>query len=222
VHRSLSLTALLSAALLLGARGGAAQSSSSSGIQQQFWPEVDYFQKLTDQSRLFAQVLAATGANDVVDNFQLGINLDLFLKPRPIFTPILGAKSLVEDRDRPMLLRLGYRYSETLNSSGVEFQNRLLAELTVKRNWSGWIASDRNGFDWRWTDGVYSTRYRNRVYIEHVIDTKHLDALKLRQQYYPRFEAVLKPKQVARYFQMEHRMDLLVQMAVAQQIPLIM
>lgn len=45
--------------------------------------------------------------------------------------------------------------------------------------------------------------------------------LKVKQQYFPKFQAVLKPKQVARFFQIEHRMDLLVALAVAQEIPLI-
>jgi hypothetical protein len=45
--------------------------------------------------------------------------------------------------------------------------------------------------------------------------------LKLRQAYFPKFSRVLPPKKVARYFQIEHRLDLLVQMALAQEIPLI-
>ena len=43
---------------------------------------------------------------------------------------------------------------------------------------------------------------------------------KLREAYFPKFSRVLPPKKVARYFQIEHRMDLLVQLAVAQEIPL--
>jgi len=37
----------------------------------------------------------------------------------------------------------------------------------------------------------------------------------------PKFAKVLPPRKVARYFQIEHRLDLLVQMAVAQEIPLV-
>jgi len=42
-----------------------------------------------------------------------------------------------------------------------------------------------------------------------------------RAAWLPKFQKVLPPKKVARYFQIEHRLDLLVQMAAAQQIPLI-
>jgi len=44
---------------------------------------------------------------------------------------------------------------------------------------------------------------------------------KLRQAYFPKFSRILPPKKVARYFQIEHRLDLLVQLALAQEIPLI-
>ena len=44
---------------------------------------------------------------------------------------------------------------------------------------------------------------------------------KLRQSYFPQFSRVLPPKKVARYFQIEHRLDLMVQLALAQEIPLV-
>jgi Spy/CpxP family protein refolding chaperone len=43
----------------------------------------------------------------------------------------------------------------------------------------------------------------------------------IRSNYLPKFQKVLPPKMVARYYQIEHRMDLIVALAVAQQIPLI-
>jgi len=38
------------------------------------------------------------------------------------------------------------------------------------------VASDRHGVDWRWTDGVYSTRYRNRMYVEHPVGSQRYEA----------------------------------------------
>lgn len=160
------ISAALSAALLLGARGSSAQSSGANSDQEQFWPEVDYYQHLTRHTRLFTQVLASTGANNDFDNSQVGVNFDTFLKPRPFLAHIKGAESLILDRSQPALLRIGYRYSESLNDSSAEFSNRILAEFTLRRSLWGGNVSDRNGFDWRWTNGVYSNRYRNRVYYE--------------------------------------------------------
>jgi len=169
-HSAAWITSLLVAALLLGP-GGAAAQASSGAVQDQFWPEIDYYQSLSKVSRLLFQALAATGANDVADNAQFGVNLDLFLKPRSIYKPLaVGAASLVDDRYHPYMLRLGYRYTEPVNGSSTAIQNRLLAEFSVKYNFFGAFTAERNSFDWRWTNGVYSTRYRNRVYSEYPID----------------------------------------------------
>jgi len=43
----------------------------------------------------------------------------------------------------------------------------------------------------------------------------------IRASYLPKFEKVLPPRMVARYYQIEHRMDLMVALAAAQEIPLI-
>ena len=161
----------LATVLLLGAHGVAAQTGGNED-QKQFWPEVDYFQHLSEHTRLFTQVLASTGANNQFDNAQFGINFDTFLRPRPVLAYIKGAESLIQDRTQPALLRLGYRYSESLNSSGKDISNRLLAELSVRRNLWGGSLADRNSFDWRWTNGVWSTRYRNRVYYERPIEVR--------------------------------------------------
>jgi len=45
--------------------------------------------------------------------------------------------------------------------------------------------------------------------------------MQLRKSYYAKFLKVLSPRKVARYYQIEHRLDLLVQLAVSQEIPLV-
>ena len=43
----------------------------------------------------------------------------------------------------------------------------------------------------------------------------------LREDYVPKFRKVLTVRQVVRYFQIEHRLDLVLQLAVAEEIPLV-
>lgn len=169
-----TLVAIVAAALLLGVSGLVAQSGGNAD-QEQFWPEVDYYQDLGKHNRLFTQVLASTGANNGFDNVQLGANFDTFLKARPLLGAIKGAESLIEDRLQPALLRIGYRYSESVNGAKPDYSNRILAEFSIRRNLFGGSISDRNGFDWRWTNGDWSTRYRNRVYFEHTADIRKYD-----------------------------------------------
>jgi hypothetical protein len=165
VRHSLLILACLGATLLF-ATSARAQSAAPTGAEEQFWPELDVNYRLNEHARLLAQAIYDVGANDSLDNQQYGINLDLFLKATPLAERVFGAQSLVADRNYPLQLRLGYRYSESLNSDTVTVQNRLLAEATGRWRLWGMIAADRNGLDWRWTNGVYSTRYRNRLQIE--------------------------------------------------------
>jgi hypothetical protein len=169
-----ALVAIVAAALIFSARGLGAQSGGNAD-QKQFWPEVDYYQDLGKRNRLFAQVLGSTGANNVFDNVQFGVNFDTFLKPHPILAHIKGAESLIEDRLQPALLRIGYRYSESLNGATPAYSNRILAELSYQRDLFGGSLADRNGFDWRWTNGDWSTRYRNRVNYEHTAKIRKYD-----------------------------------------------
>ncbi len=150
-----------------------AQSVAPQTVEQ-WWPEIDYFHQLNDHMRIFLQALGAFGGDREADNVQYGANFDLFLKARPVFGGIFGAASLVEDRYRPALLRVGYRYSETVNGpSNGQVQNRILAEFSINRRFGQFVVTDRNGFDWRWTDGDWSTRYRNRIYGEYTVDFAH-------------------------------------------------
>ncbi len=113
---------------------GCARRSVAPQTVEQWWPEIDYFHQLNDHMRIFFQTLGAFGGDGEADNAQYGANFDLFLKARPVFGGVFGAASLVEDRYRPALLRVGYRYSETVNGpSNGQVQNRILAEFSINR-----------------------------------------------------------------------------------------
>jgi hypothetical protein len=170
VRRPLSITliACASATGVLRAQGAVPNTID------QWWPEVDYFDKISDHARFMLQALGAFGTNGSTDNQQYGLNFDFFERQPHSLARALGASTLVEDRYKPGFLRVGYRYSETVNSSdsGYTVQNRLLAEFSIIRKYGGFVVSDRNGFDWRWTNGDWSTRYRNRIYAEYTVELR--------------------------------------------------
>ena len=170
--RPLAHSLALGAALCAIGLAPLAAPGQSSVVQDQFWPELDYYQRLSDQSRIFAQAIYHLAANNGLDTEQYGVNLDLFRKPTLVTKKIWGARSLAEDRNTPLLVRLGYRYQENFNTDSFSIQNRLLAEGTVRRYLVNILAEDRNGFDWRWTNGAYSTRYRNRLQLQHTFDLR--------------------------------------------------
>jgi hypothetical protein len=164
----LALALVLGVQLLAAGQLGA-QSSSASVPTYEYWPDLNVYYRINENFRLMAQGGEAIGTDGEPLSGNVGLNLDIAVKPHPFKTYVLGAPSLVEDRHRYLNLRLGYRYSETSQDVGKKVQNRLLTELTVRFNLFGLVASDRNGFDWRWTEGAYTTRYRNRLQFERPI-----------------------------------------------------
>jgi len=127
---------------------------------------MDVYIKLNELARLYAIATYTFAENDASDNEQYGLNIDLFVKRPPAFPRLRGAGALAEHRHQPVQLRMGYRYSRSPDTPTVSVQNRLLAELTLRATPHAFSLSDRNGIDARWTDGEYSARYRNRIYLE--------------------------------------------------------
>jgi len=153
-----------------------AQSSSSSPPEYEYWPEVNIYERINQNVRLMEQGSAALGTDGLPVDQEAGLSLDLSLDPHPFRRYLLGAPTLVEDRSRLLTLRLGYRYSESgPDITPQKIQNRLLAELTTRFTLWGLVSSDRNGFDWRWINGAYSTRYRNRLQFERPIDINNYE-----------------------------------------------
>lgn len=158
---TLALTLLCAATL-------AAQSSTPS--QTQFWPELDYYQKLSEHSRLLALTKWSLDGLPGYQNEQYGVALDLFFARRGLVRGLIGAQALEQDRSEWSQLRLGYRYAQTIQTDSTQITNRLFVESTFRGHLWGLLAADRNGFDWRWVSGVYSNRYRNRVELQRPVE----------------------------------------------------
>lgn len=101
-----------------------------------------------------------------LNSAQYGINLDLFAKHQQFFVLGRVVDALAVDRSQPAMLRVGIRYQRNLTTDDPEDQVKIPVELTGRWTTRYWSLSDRNGFDFRWINGEYSTRYRNRIYLE--------------------------------------------------------
>jgi hypothetical protein len=108
--------------------------------------------------------------------------------------------------------------------------NMLLDSITAKKFWPVYdkyraaLMKARNQ-EWsmlaKLATGADSLTNKQATALTNTWMSAQVAELKVMQQYVPKFQAVMTPKQVARFYQIEHRMDLLVQVAVAQEIPLI-
>jgi hypothetical protein len=159
--------------LLSGARAAAAQSGSGT-ITGMFWPELDFYYRTGTHTRLYGIATFSIPPDSTLPgNGSFGINFDYFPKRRALFNHRPAIDALAFDRTQPLQFRTGYRYATDLGASQPVIENRLLFELTGRLTKGAFTAYDRNGFDFRWIDEEYSTRYRNRVWLEAVLTIKH-------------------------------------------------
>lgn len=82
------------------------------------------------------------------------------------------------EKAQRLTTRLGFAHLPDLRDvENPDDENRGILEITARVPFGGaWLLSDRNKGDFRWIDGDYSARYRNRLRLEH---SMALDTLKL-------------------------------------------
>jgi len=72
-------------------------------------------------------------------------------------------------REHKLLVAAGYEYLETTEGTRPGPENRITLGVTPQaRPIGGLLLSDRNRVEFRWVDGAYSSRYRNRVGVDYV------------------------------------------------------
>jgi len=138
--------------LLTGTHAVDAQDSTT---RREFWPEVDVYITLKPKVRLY---LTGTISKTVEDGElrdaqgyegQIGVHVD--------YIP-----------NKHVILRTGYRYGTAVGNNSDPFkEHRLLTEQTLRKLIPGdFLLSDRNREDFRFVNGDFSFRYRNRVTLE--------------------------------------------------------
>lgn len=134
---------------------GAHSTNAQDAPREEFWPEIDVYVQLNDRFRLFflgtvsKSIEDGEVRNSQAYEAQLGAHLD--------YIP-----------NKHVILRTGYRYGSSVRSNDDPFkEHRFLTEQTLRQMIPGGIMlSDRNREDFRFINGEFSFRYRNRVTIE--------------------------------------------------------
>jgi Protein of unknown function (DUF2490) len=141
--------------LFLMVIGTQAASAQQPMTRNEFWPEIDVYINVKPKVRLY---LIATVSKSVEDGelrnakgfeAQIGVHVD--------YIP-----------NQHLILRTGYRFGTSMGSNSDPFEeHRLLTEQTLRKLLPGeLLLSDRNREDFRFVNGDFSFRYRNRVTIE--------------------------------------------------------
>ncbi|MBV8865076.1 MAG: DUF2490 domain-containing protein [Acidobacteriaceae bacterium] len=148
-------------ALLIVSAATALLPSGSARAQQsnQFWPEIDAYVQMTQNTRLFL-IASSTREEDARAGAQIGANLDIFTKPW-LKLKRLGIFELDPSVNRPLVLSVGYRH---LMSANGQYQERILAQGTMNFPLKlGVLVSNRSRFDMTFTSGNFSWVYRDRL-----------------------------------------------------------
>lgn len=123
--------------------------------RNEFWPEIDVYIHLKPKVRFY---LLGTASKSVEDGElrnaqgfegQIGLHVD--------YIP-----------NEHVILRTGYRFGTSVGSNSEPFkEHRIVTEQTLRKLLPGdLLLSDRNREDFRFVNGDFSFRYRNRVTIE--------------------------------------------------------
>jgi hypothetical protein len=139
----------------------APQSATAQTTSNEVWPEIDIYVNVKPKIRLF---FLATTSRAVEDGKlfnsrafegQIGAHID--------YIP-----------NKHVVLRTGYRFGTSLGDTDSPYkENRFLTEQTLRKLLPGnLLLSDRNREDFRFINGDFSFRYRNRVTIEREFQLK--------------------------------------------------
>jgi hypothetical protein len=141
-------------------RGASAQTSSAGDA---IWASLEGHGQL--RSNLRALILGASKSGTDYSYQQWIIGAGLGFQVKPFARPHLA--DLDHDRAHSIVFGAEYEYLQTGETAKPSSENRLVAELTARsRPPAGFLITDRNRIEFRWVNGEYSTRYRNRLSVE--------------------------------------------------------
>jgi hypothetical protein len=139
------------------------------GFFDQLWPEADVYIKASENTRLYFYASGTRSEEAGRTDAQIGGAIDFFLAP------------LLEDREyrrpdqarnRMLMLRVGYFYDTTPKEiKNAYHANTPFVELTP-RYYLPWkvLVTNRNRGDFRFQNGVFFPRYRNRLKLERTLE----------------------------------------------------
>ena len=138
--------------VLTGTQGARAQQPTT---RNEWWPEIDVYVHVNPKVRLY---LIATVSKAVEDGE---------LRNAKGFEAQIGAHIDYIPNEH-IILRTGYRFGTSMGETDEPFkEHRFLTEQTLRKLLPGnLLLSDRNREDFRFVNGDFSFRYRNRVTLE--------------------------------------------------------
>ena len=139
--------------------------SAQSQTAGEFWPAIDVHYQFADSLRLLGFAGLKKGEEGHQQQWNTGLGLGYQWKD--ISKPHL--KNIDPDKERTLLFGAGYEYLRTVSQKPKSEDRFVLEAVPGFRPLSRLLVRDRNRVEFRWVNGVYSTRYRNNLSLDYDI-----------------------------------------------------
>ena len=82
----------------------------------------------------------------------------------------LGEPGIDEEDEHHFVLGAGYEYLQTTQNDDTKRENRIIVQGTGRhRPGAGFLLTDQNRIEFRWVNGVYDFRYRNKLTVNRAL-----------------------------------------------------
>lgn len=154
-------TSFVFALVALAGLRGAGVSGQSPETGWEIRPKVAAAVDVWPRTRVDTWVEMERGLNFSFQRWRSGAVLNYRIKR----TLRLGEEDIDTHSNHYLVLGGGYEYLHTVEDGDTTIESRIIAELTPNVPFSGLQFSDRNRGEFRWIEGDYRFRYRNRLVI---------------------------------------------------------
>jgi len=140
-------------------------ASAQSQTAGEFWPVIDAHFQFRDNLRLLGVAELKKGEEGHFQQWNTGLGLGY--QWNKISKPHL--ENIDPDKEHTFLFGGGYEHLRTVSNKPKNENRFVLEAMPGFRPHSRLLVRDRNRVEFRWVDGVYSTRYRNDLSLEYDI-----------------------------------------------------
>lgn len=161
---------LLVPALLLIAMSAAAQAQDSAAVTE-LDPGIGIAVDLTPRVRL--DFFTGKEKSEEISTSKWKVSAGASFRLKPLFESFLD--DLDTNKQHVLVLGAGYEYSRASESGDTSIEHKIMLDATPRYAFARkLLMNDRNRFEFRWINGAYHFRYRNRLMFERPIKVKKL------------------------------------------------
>jgi len=146
---------------------GAAVEAQTPNADPQVWPTVNVNFDLRDKTRL--QLSEGLEAGDSYSKWTTAVMLSYRMKQRLI----PNRRDNDEENHHVLVIGGGYEYLHDSQNGKIKNENRIVLAGTGHFTpiGGGLLLTERNRIEFRWVEGTYNFRYRNKVAVDHHFKT---------------------------------------------------